>query len=244
MKRSFKDYILAPELQALVASHRLPAVSYFEAWAKLVQEDTLRAAENLKRSIATFEASGSQTDYAEFQFDLRVLVRAFFAQIEGVCAAMARLSVYAYERKEVEFSEKKLDQLKNGHRFRTLENVKLAFRAYAASFEIEYRGRTGGGTGWDEFKKLIKVRNGITHPKTEDDYLVSESTLKIVRPGMLWFPFALEDLILRIKTQIKDRPDLGAGLSLEVAMKATKAVARTPEGARRLREIQNTLKGQ
>ena len=56
MTGSFRDNILRPELQALVAAHRIPGLSYLQEWTKLLQEDTGRDVQPLGLHLAGWEA--------------------------------------------------------------------------------------------------------------------------------------------------------------------------------------------
>ncbi|MGG4095304.1 hypothetical protein [Paenibacillus lautus] len=40
--------------------------------------------------------------------------------------------------------------------------------------------------GWDYFKKAIAIRNKIVHPKLLDDFVISDSELKIVEKAYVW----------------------------------------------------------
>ena len=40
--------------------------------------------------------------------------------------------------------------------------------------------------GWNCFKKAVKIRNRITHPKTDSDAVISEEDLNTVNKGINW----------------------------------------------------------
>lgn len=44
-----------------------------------------------------------------------------------------------------------------------------------------------GGDGWVSFKKAIKIRNRITHPKSTLDLSVSDQDIETAQSGFFWF---------------------------------------------------------
>jgi len=42
------------------------------------------------------------------------------------------------------------------------------------------------GSGWAAFLKAIKIRNRITHPKTEEDIAISKDDFELVNEGIWW----------------------------------------------------------
>jgi len=53
------------------------------------------------------------------------------------------------------------------------------------------------GSGWDAFKKAIKIRNRIAHPKTPEHLSVSEDEFKIVENAFMWASHACADVMMR-----------------------------------------------
>jgi hypothetical protein len=70
------------------------------------------------------------------------------------------------------------------------ENIKLAFRSFAAAagtrFEIDF-GSKGGAT----FLKAIPVRDRIVHPKAASDWRVTPADLRTADRAWVWFGEAL-----------------------------------------------------
>jgi len=63
--------------------------------------------------------------------------------------------------------------------------------------------------GWNDFKKSAKIRNRITHPKSEEDILISEEDMKIVESASVWFQCVIRELGKRFKmTSEGKKPDL------------------------------------
>lgn len=60
----------------------------------------------------------------------------------------------------------------------TLEkNIVFAFRAYAKAFGVEFK-IDKSGQGWEDFKRAVKVRDRLMHPKRLQDLFVADGELK------------------------------------------------------------------
>lgn len=53
--------------------------------------------------------------------------------------------------------------------------------------------------GWNDFKKAIRIRNRITHPKTESDVEISEKEMKLIENASVWFQCVVRELGERFK---------------------------------------------
>jgi hypothetical protein len=53
------------------------------------------------------------------------------------------------------------------------------------------------GSGWDAFRKALKIRNRITHPKDHEHITVTEDDLKTVNLALEWAFDSLVDICKR-----------------------------------------------
>lgn len=66
------------------------------------------------------------------------------------------------------------------------KNLALAFRAYAKAYDVSFK-LNKGDQGWQNFRKAIKVRDRITHPKRLNAMEIRDNELKEVNEGYNWF---------------------------------------------------------
>lgn len=62
------------------------------------------------------------------------------------------------------------------------------------------------GPGWDAFKRAIKIRNRITHPKTAHDVMISDGDYGTVHEGLKWAFNSCIDIISRSPVMKSDKP--------------------------------------
>ena len=63
--------------------------------------------------------------------------------------------------------------------------------------------------GWNEFKKAVKIRNRITHPKSASDLHISDEDTKTVEAASEWFQSVVHELSRRFKMISEGKkPDL------------------------------------
>jgi hypothetical protein len=67
----------------------------------------------------------------------------------------------------------------------TASNLQFAFRMYAKASQIDYT-LPRGDSGWQDFKRAIKVRDRLTHPKRPQDLEVSEDETQTVLRAYKW----------------------------------------------------------
>lgn len=69
----------------------------------------------------------------------------------------------------------------------TLEkNIVFAFRVFAQANDVNYR-LDKSTIGWQEFKKAIKIRDRLMHPKRITDLTISPEELEQVMRTQMWF---------------------------------------------------------
>ncbi len=71
------------------------------------------------------------------------------------------------------------------NRFPFIPLVAHCFKKYAEL--IEYNGDILGDHKWDDFKKSVKIRHRITHPKYENEVRISDEDLTVIKNGELWW---------------------------------------------------------
>ena len=125
-----------------------------------------------------------------------MLVRTFFAEVEGVIYTMRGVILWAHERAELQLSAAEEVLLREEAYFvdlkrkkirvrgsfnRTLESFWLVFevlpRIVRPEFTIDY-----SDSGWEKFQKLLGVRNDITHPKNTGDFMLKVEVLEEILP--------------------------------------------------------------
>lgn len=137
------------------------------------------------------------------QFYRRTLTRTLFAVIEGTVFALKHLILEEHRVGLLDLSPAEyavlaeesysLDQkghIKESIRYPGLrENVKFTFSMYARA-----RSASSGFTKplakdprWSNFYEAIKVRNRLTHPKSAEDLIVSDSDWEAVQASEEWF---------------------------------------------------------
>ena len=61
------------------------------------------------------------------------------------------------------------------------------------------------GTGWDDFRKLIKVRNRITHPKVDEDTSISSNDINTAKSVLTWYLDSFKE-VNRIRKEFNSFP--------------------------------------
>ncbi|MEO8399017.1 MAG: hypothetical protein ABI550_04280 [Ignavibacteriaceae bacterium] len=129
-------------------------------------------------------------------FRKRTYVRTVFSYIEGMLFAMKRILLEDYEDLNdediIKLQEYRLvganaEKLQKKPVFIDLkENMKFTFDKYgkirANNYQTDFNSND-----WENFKKCIKIRNKITHPKHSDDLIVTDEEYKKVQMAHDWF---------------------------------------------------------
>ena len=154
---------------------------------------------------AVLNASRSDT-----QYNRRIVVRNFFAYVEvSVFSTKKLISPLLYNSKSkniiAEYSllhEEQYDLDNKGNTFAKKKylsienNVLFTFRMYAGLVGGEFNNDLGSKE-WQIFKKSIKIRNRITHPKSKKDFEISDTDTKIVGEAAIWFIRTYNNLVRR-----------------------------------------------
>jgi len=135
---------------------------------------------------------------ADSQFARRMLVRAFFAFIEGLafhlrqitlasCREMPNFSeaeIYALaEKKYVVTEQGKVRETDNY--LPTAAGFLFTLRMYAKLHGAEYEP-SRDSAGWADFKIAMSIRDSITHPKTAEKLEITDAALVTFLQGADW----------------------------------------------------------
>lgn len=139
----------------------------------------------------------------------RVFVRSVFSMIESECYrlkenTLSLIRKYSFERNkfspgDISLLEEKAYSLDNkggieekSIHLKTESNLRFAFSS-AAKFSLDFKLNVSD-TGWESFKKAIKIRHRVTHPKKISDLSISDEEKDSVKKAFLWFIDSLERL--------------------------------------------------
>ncbi len=141
-------------------------------------------------------------DKEDNQFTRRAYIRSFFGMIEGSIwvlkqtvllapvqeGRIKRISAAEYAL----LSDKTYDLKSNGQPkeqtkyLKLPDNFKFTFGVLEKYFKADFD--LGIGTiAWDNFLKAQAIRNRITHPKTSEEFEVTDSEIAICKEACSWF---------------------------------------------------------
>jgi hypothetical protein len=148
------------------------------------------------------------------QFWRRAYVRTTFAFIEGMTFGIKQFTfgvakkagVRLLEAEKALLAEEDYDLDDKGEvttasaKISITRNVRFAFkilgRAGAFSYELKVDDE-----GWDSFKKSIKIRDRLMHPKRSEDLAISDQELETVKKASAWFLDSLESCLDKLSAQ-------------------------------------------
>ncbi len=147
-------------------------------------------------------------DYKLNQSWRRTLVKNLFAAIEGVCHQYKRLALRTADISLVQFTDAEKTLLNeqfyslnnNGEaesvkaKLRTADNLIFGFRMAVKSCKEKFTVDKSS-KGWESFKKALKVRDRITHPKGIVDLNISDDEMDFILETGMWFS---KDVGLRV----------------------------------------------
>lgn len=175
------------------------AINYLVKLNKFLGGDVNRCISFCNDSVKKFDKSKSQEDFFEINFWYRCLIRAFFAHVDGITYAMRQIAIGAYERDEVKFCVEEIVILKEenysmkGNKVASqkkfnnfIDNVKLTFLLFPKVFSVEFELKISDHR-WDSFKKSLKARDLITHPKNIDEFHIAPGTINNIQEAIRWF---------------------------------------------------------
>lgn len=159
----------------------------------------------------------------------RLFVRSLFAEIEGTTFALKQAaldtashmhSVSPFLPEEVILlAEKSYDLDNEGNvksqaaRIPMSKNIRFAFKAFAKVNRTTYELKVDG-IGWQSFKKSIKVRDRLMHPKNTIDLVVTDQELTDAKNTFKWFKQSQDELLVSAIDELKEKMQiLGIGES-------------------------------
>jgi hypothetical protein len=105
--------------------------------------------------------------------------------------------------REQTFSLEKNGEVRMRNKFLGLaENLRFTTRCVEKGFGISLTFDSGG-KGWDAFKRAIKIRDRITHPKTYQDLDVTDEEIELAKRVGTWFSEFLTDWFGKFVPTIK-----------------------------------------
>lgn len=151
-------------------------------------------------------------DSDDTQYKRRTFVRALFAMIEGTVYFLKQTTLSTgLSNGKLSVSDMLLLQdatpelRQNGEtciktKFIPIDdNLKFVIRMLKQVYEINI-SLGQGSSAWQDFQAAISIRNKITHPKSESDFLISDKDVETMRRVRSWFCEIIADAVKRISS--------------------------------------------
>jgi hypothetical protein len=146
------------------------------------------------------EAAGTYGRSNPSEFAHRTLFRTYFALIDGLCYNLRRVSLEYSEANPGLLAAEEIMLLrevryslnKKGHpeavpdHSKTLPNILFSLRCYAKVHEARFEPDTSN-VGWAAMQEFVKLRNGLEHPKSEHDLVLSEAQILAASNAARWW---------------------------------------------------------
>lgn len=145
-------------------------------------------------------ASYNLVEQISLPFAMRVYIRSVFTFIEGNTNAIQNLLLVANEQGSYALSEEDriaLSEINVTIDSRGKASSRKAFVSVGAKFRFVFRLYASmvrepveikvSGAGWQSFQKAIGIRNRITHPKSMEEFSVSEEDMVVVKTAFNWY---------------------------------------------------------
>lgn len=126
---------LEKELLDEASSSLAASIEYLNGMMRYFEGDTKKLHKLAIQSMLKVAKCGFKDgpEYSEWQTYERALIRAVFAEVEGISAAMRRIVLWAHNRGEHTISEIEYDNLSEKHRYNTCkDNFNFAFKYFTA----------------------------------------------------------------------------------------------------------------
>ena len=166
-----------------------PFITYFDEYqpfSSILTDDVTTAEQELQQQ--------------DTQTRRRSYIRAVFAFFEGDIFQRKRLVLIRRDHMQEEFEEAQVALLREEQyeltqkgeirvqpKFLKLtDNLLFSFKALAQALGVDFEPDLGG-RGWDSFRKAVKVRNRLMHPKQLEELEVSDQDLQCVRTALTWY---------------------------------------------------------
>lgn len=150
----------------------------------------------------------------------RTLVRTSFAFIEGMVHRMKQLAfeVYSYEGISLSRSEvamlleesyelnDKGEAISKANYMHITKNARFAFKSLARAYRVNHELNVDDA-GWDNFKKALKIRDRLMHPKSSSDLIVDDRDVAIVDTAVGWFGLNAHELQTKMVSSLNERTE-------------------------------------
>jgi hypothetical protein len=177
-------------------------------------------------------------------YSRRTFVRAVAASVEGIIHEFRRHTLVEAERRPSLFSAGELACLREesysiddqGHARASARYVPVP-ASVQFTLRMFMRGTKCGPTlkldhqGWEAFRRMIKLRNRLMHPRGPEDLEVSDDDLTIVETGYRWFMATIATNLLgaydETKAALRGLDDSGMSRDAEQGDEADEAFGGT-----------------
>jgi hypothetical protein len=152
------------------------------------------------------------------QFWRRMLVRSVFALIEGTVYRMKQLAFEVSLDERVPLSRAEIALLveegydlndkgepivKSNH-LNITKGIRFAFKASARAYGISYALKVDD-SGWDSFKKALKVRDRLMHPKSTSDVNVVDDDVLCLERAVSWFAESVNEIQSKMVLSLNEK---------------------------------------
>lgn len=164
---------------ATIRSGSLKTLEYAKQGFGVLMQDTSRAM-GLSSSLADVDTLGG----AHGQFGLRNWVRTFVSEVEGTIAIATFFILAAAERGEFSLSDEDRESL-NGE-FEKDEHIARIMNIWSREFG-HLKQVTIGGSNWQAFRQVLKLRDRLVHPRAASDLRISIGQMDAIVAADNWF---------------------------------------------------------
>lgn len=180
------------------ASSSLSAsIEYLNGMIHYFESDTKKLHKLATHSMVKVAKRGFKDgpEYSEWQTYERALIRAVFAEVEGITMAMRKIVLWASERGDYNLSEIEYANLSEKDRFNTCkDNFILAFKNFTSLFGSPYKINKQSPK-WNTFLNSIKIRDGLMHPKSPLGFQISGDAANDIEETIKWLGEIFKELI-------------------------------------------------
>ena len=130
----------------------------------------------------------------------RAHIRSFFALVEGLTYQLKLICLQFSENNDMLFTyselallrEESYEILDNGTTISKpkfipiLKNIMFTIKCYAKAHNSNF-SLAVNTDGWNSFKRAVKIRNRITHPKKPDDLTITDEETTKIGEASAWY---------------------------------------------------------
>ena len=162
----------------------------------------------VKIAAADISMSRKMVEKNQKQFWRRTFVRSLFAGIEGINHRMKHFSMLLANIHEIDLTHAQIAVLReetyslnekgvatsSKSKLRTKENLCFTVKTFArvcnSSYQVDRNSEE-----WASFNEALRIRDRLTHPKSSDDLIISDTELKTVQKTFKWYFACIINLI-------------------------------------------------